>query len=237
VNARQQKKAKGWAARRKGFTEEHPILFKSFLGSGVLALVLALLFEALNLYGATSVLLARIVLALSGIVALAGIMSTGYFLEIPRRFRAILGIFAILVISIGLWGADYVIRAAKGRHLTGEQRDALVRFRDSMPSSCGVLVYVPQESGEAQDYGKEIQSALQAHGKKSNLIYAGAFEPPKGIVVGIRSVFDSCGQIGEALSTHMGFDLHMPARLQEGFLPYAGENTIVIFVGIKTDYQ
>ena len=222
---------------RKAFTEEHPTLFKSFLTSAILALFLTLFFEALNLYGVASVIVARIVLVASGVVACAGILLAEHFLRKSRRFRATLAIVTILIVSIALWCSDYAIRAAKGRHLTGEQRDGLTRLRDSIPPTCGLLVYVPQESLEAQNYGKEIQSALQARGKKSNLIYSGAFEPPTGIVVGIRSVFDPCGQSGEALSTEMGFSLHMPARLQEGFLPYAGETTIVIFVGIRPNYD
>src|SRR3989454_654020 len=147
-----------------------------------------------------------------------------------------------VAVFILIWGGMIGLGRAiwpkdQGRHLSQKQKEGLAKARDNFPQNCGMLVYVPIESTEAQNYGKEIQAALQAHGLRANLIHAGAVDPPVGVVVGIRSVTDSCGFAGENLSATMTYKLQIPARLQESFTPYVNETTVIVFVGIKPNYD
>ncbi|MGC2420093.1 MAG: hypothetical protein WA405_00415 [Candidatus Acidiferrales bacterium] len=122
-----------------------------------------------------------------------------------------------------------------GRHLSDDQKEGLAKLRDSFPKQCGILVYVPDDSIESQNYGKEIQSGLQMHGGKANIIHEGVLPAPVGLVVGVRSSLEPCGYAGEILSVGMGA-IHIPARLAEGF-PRADETVVVVFVGTKPPYD
>jgi len=168
------------------------------------------------------------------IAALLAITGVGFTLSAHYFRRLSLWIFVFI------WGAASLLGykiwpPPNGRHLTQTQKEGLAELRDALPSFCGMLVYVPIESKEAQVYGKEIDSALVAHGKKANLIIAGAFEPPTGLVVGVRSELDPCGRAGEDISFRLTHNLDMPARIQEQF-PYAAETVVVLFVGLKPPY-
>jgi hypothetical protein len=136
-----------------------------------------------------------------------------------------------------VWGVAFMLGYTlwPGRHLNRTQREGLAEIRDSLPKNCGMLVYVPIESNEAQNYGKEIQAALQSRVSKANLIYSGAMVTPVGIVVGVLSSLNSCGFAGEMASVQM-HTLGIPARLQENF-PNDDEKTIIICVGIKPPYD
>ncbi|HVS89840.1 MAG TPA: hypothetical protein VHF01_16670 [Candidatus Acidoferrum sp.] len=152
-----------------------------------------------------------------------------------RDAAVMVGVFTLI------WGAMIASGRAiwprdQWRHLNQEQKDGLAKLVSGLPNGCGLLVYVPIGSTEAQSYGKEIQDALHAHGLKANLILAGAVGPPVGIVVGVQSVTTPCGFAGEMLSVAMTHNLQMPARLQENYF-YAAETVEVIFVGIKPTYD
>ncbi len=186
--------------------------------------------------GSISKLNVALLVLLGGSALSVGAIGRGWMTYSRREMLKTVGVF------IFIWGATIGLGRAKWppdqrRHLSGQQKEGLANARDNFPKHCGMLVYVPIESIEAQNYGKEIQDALQMHGSKTNLIYAGAMEPPIGIVVGVRSSLEPCGFAGEMLSVQMTHDLHMPARLQERFSPYADETTVVIFVGTKPNYE
>jgi hypothetical protein len=170
--------------------------------------------------------------SISALLAIAGVA----FTTSAHQFRR-LNPFIFLFI----WGAASLLGyelwpPPNGRHLNQAQKVGLAKLRDGLPDYCGMLVYVPVESKEAQAYGKEIDSALTAHGKKANLIIAGAFEPPSGLVVGVRSELDRCGRAGEDISFELTHHLNMPARIQESF-PFAAETVVVLFVGLKPLYN
>lgn len=150
-----------------------------------------------------------------------------------EKLRAFL---AALVFGVFAWGIDTWAVHTRERHLTRGQWSGLAQIRDDLPKNCGMLVYIPVESAEAQNYGKEIQAALQSHGGKANLVYAGAMEPPVGLVVGVLSELNPCGQAGEAVAGQMTDTLHMPARIQEGF-PNDSDTVIIILVGTKPPYD
>jgi hypothetical protein len=122
-----------------------------------------------------------------------------------------------------------------GRHLSQEQKEGLAKMRDNYPKQCGILIYVPSDSLESQNYGKEIQDGLQLHGAKANIIHEGVMPAPIGIVVGVRSSLEPCGYAGERLSGGMDI-LKMPNRFVEGF-PRADETVVIIFVGTKPPYD
>jgi hypothetical protein len=142
--------------------------------------------------------------------------------------------FFFVWIGIGLFWYK-TLPPPSGRHLTREQREGLANLRDSFPPNCGLLVYVPGDSAESQNYGKEIQSALTSHGKKANLIYEGVMVTPIGVVVGVHSSLEPCGHAGEMLS--LGIEgLHIPTRLAEDF-PRASDTVSIIYVGAKQPYD
>src|SRR5207245_6125986 len=107
---------------------------------------------------------------------------------------------AAIVFGLAAWGINTWAVKTKERHQTQEQRQGLAKLRDSIPGNCGILVYVPIESPEAQNFGKEIHEALQIYGKRANMVYEGAMAPPTGVVVGVRSSLEPCGFAGEMLS-------------------------------------
>jgi hypothetical protein len=121
------------------------------------------------------------------------------------------------------------------RRLTKIQKEGLAQLRDSLPEGCGMLIYVPDDSPEALEYGKEIQSAFQMHGGKANLIHEGVMDTPTGVLVGVHSTFEPCGYAGEMMSVTMT-QLQIPTKLREGF-PRADENSIIVFVGRKPSYN
>jgi hypothetical protein len=122
----------------------------------------------------------------------------------------------------------------KGRHLTKEQRKGLAKLRDRHPPICGLLVDVPSDRAELQNYGKEIQSAL-THGKKANLLYERVMVTSVGVVVGVHSSLEPCGNGGEMLSLEIE-SLHIPTRLAEEF-PRAFDTGAIIYVGAKQPYD
>lgn len=147
-----------------------------------------------------------------------------------------------LVICGSLYGMHLWLRPqnpssarSKERHITSEQKEGLAALRDALPKQCGMLVYVPEDSAESQNYGREIQSGLQLHGARANIIHEGVMATPIGLVVGVHSSFEPCGYAGEMLSGGMG-GLHMPTRFVEGF-PRTDETTVILFVGIKPPYD
>jgi hypothetical protein len=143
------------------------------------------------------------------------------------------GMFLLIWLGVALLG--YVEwPAPTGRHLTPEQRLGLAQIRTNLPKDCGMLVYVPTESKESQSYGKEIQTAFQRYGDKANLVYAGAMEPPVGIVVGVRSQLTPCGQAGETVAIQMT-QLGVPARMQD--VINDSDSVILVFVGTKPPYD
>ena len=175
---------------------------------------------------------------LGGLCFSVGVIGHGW-VKRPHTVREAARTVAVFIL---IWGGMIGLGRAiwpkdQGRHLSQKQKEGLAKARDNFPQNCGMLVYVPIESTEAQNYGKEIQAALQAHGLRANLIHAGAVDPPVGVVVGIRSVTDSCGFTGENLSATMTYKLQIPARLQESFTPYVNETTVIVFVGIKPNYD
>ncbi len=207
-----------------------------FLGSGILALFVALLFAAISLYGGVASMLAgRIVLVISGAVACLGFLFAERCLKKSARFRIALAFFTITILGLGFWRLDAAIVWSKGRHITLDQKQGLASLRDEFPKRCGILIYVPKDSTESQDYGKEIQAGLQMHRAKANLIYEGVLASPVGLVVGVRSSFEPCGYAGEMMSVGMS-TLHIPSRFVEGF-PRADETVVIIFVGTKPPYD
>ena len=99
-----------------------------------------------------------------------------------------------------IWGMVALIGYVMypGRHLSQEQKEGLAKMRDNFPKQCGILIYVPSDSLESQNYGKEIQDGLQLHGAKANIIHEGVMPAPIGIVVGVRSSLEPCGYAGES---------------------------------------
>jgi len=178
-----------------------------------------------------------VLVLLGGLFFSTGVFEVGWI----KRPQTVLEAMKTLALFILIWGGMIGLGRAiwprdQGRHLTPEQIEEFAKARDNLPKNCGMLVYVPIESVEAQNYGKEIQNALQMHGGKANLIYAGAKEPSTGIVIGVRSTLEPCGFAGEALSLQITNEAHIPARLRENF-PYADNATIIVDVGLKPSYD
>jgi hypothetical protein len=168
-------------------------------------------------------------------VTILAVVAATCFTVSAKHFQKLNSLsFLIIWIGIGLFWYK-ILPPASGRHLTREQREGLARLRDSFPPNCGLLVYVPGDSPESQNYGREIQSALTSHGKKANLIYEGVMITPIGVVVGVHSSLEPCGNAGEMLS--LGIEsLHIPTRLAEDF-PRASDTVSIIYVGAKQPYD
>ncbi len=214
----------------------NPKFVKGVLTSAIVAVCLTLLFGAFALYGIISMAGARVFLFIAWCVAIGGTLLSDVIWQKSRRFKIVSTAAAALVFGTIAWGVDRWAVGTRERHLTRTQWSGLAQMRDDLPPNCGMLVYIPIESAEAQDYGKEIQAALQSHGKKANLVYAGAMEPPVGLVVGVLSELNPCGQAGEAVAVQMTHILRMPARIQEGF-PNDSDTVIIILVGTKPPYD
>jgi amino acid transporter len=169
--------------------------------------------------------------SIAALLAIAGIgftVSAYYFRRLGFwKFLFIWGLVSL--VGYSLWPPP------NGRHLSRDQKEGLAKLRDGFPKQCGILVYVPDDSVESQNYGQEIQSGLQLHGAKANIVHEGVMPAPIGLVVGVRSSLEPCGYAGEMLSGGMDA-MHMPARLVEGF-PRADETVVVIFVGTKPPYD
>ncbi len=206
------------------------------LTSAILAVCLSLLFGAFALYGVISMAGARVFLFVAWCVAVGGMLLSDVIWKKSRRFKIVSTVSAALAFGVIAWEIDTWSVHTRERHLTGEQWSGLAQIRDDLPKNCGMLVYVPIESAEAENYGKEIQAALQSHGGKANLVYAGAMEPRVGLVVGVFSELNACGQAGEAVAVQMTHTLQMPARLQEGF-PNDSDTVIIVLVGTKPPYD
>jgi hypothetical protein len=214
----------------------NPRFVKGILTSAIVAVCLTLLFGAFALYGVISMAGARILLFVAWCVAVGGMLLSDVIWQKSRRFKIVSTVAAALVFGVIAWGIDTWAVHTRERHLTREQWSGLAQIRDDLPKNCGMLVYIPIESAEAQSYGKEIQAPLQSHGRKANLVYAGAMEPPVGLVVGVLSELNPCGQAGETVAVQMTHTLHMPARIQEGF-PNDSDTVIIILVGTKAPYD
>ena len=178
---------------------------------------------------------ARIVLVISGTVGCLGFLLAEWCLKKSVRFKIALAFSTITLLGWGFWRLDSAIVWSKSRHLTLEQREGLAKMRDAFPKQCGILVYVPGDSIESQDYGREIQGGLQMHGGRANIVHEGVMTAPVGLVVGVRSSLEPCGYAGELLSGGMGA-LHMPSRFVEGF-PRADETVVIVFVGTRPPYE
>lgn len=138
-----------------------------------------------------------------------------------------------LVRSRSIW-IQVVASAEWETPYPGTER-GLAKLRDEFPQACGTLVYVPEDSRESRDYGKEIQAGLQMHGAKANIVHEGVMPTPIGIVVGVHSSLEPCGFAGENLSVGMHL-LNIPSRLAEGF-PRVDASTVIVFVGTKPPYD
>lgn len=167
------------------------------------------------------------VFALWAIAGVGFTISAHYFKRLT--FKMLLLIWA-MVFLLG-----YFLPLLNGRHLSQEQKEGLAKIRDTFPKQCGILIYVPSDSMESQNYGKEIQDGLQLHGGKANIIHEGVMAAPIGIVVGVRSSLEPCGDAGERLSGGMDV-LKMPTRFVEGF-PRADQTVVIVFVGTKQQYD
>jgi hypothetical protein len=141
----------------------------------------------------------------------------------------------VLAILGGFFLIAWFVWPLNGRHLNQEQKEGLAKIRDGFPKQCGILIYVPSDSMESQNYGKEIQGGLQLHGGKANIIHEGVLSAPIGILVGVRSSLEPCGYAGEMLSGGMDV-LKMPTRFVERF-PRADETVVIVFVGTKPPYD
>jgi hypothetical protein len=193
-----------------------------WLSAGVAALIAVLATPGLGAW------------AVAVLVIFAGISftySATYFGKLRTSPKLALAGIWVVVILLGykMWPPS------GGRHLTKEQREGLAKLRDEFPKDCGSLVYVPKDSKESQEYGKEIQSGLQMHGARANIVHEGAMPTPVGIVVGVRSSLEPCGFAGENLSVGMGI-LNIPSRLEEGF-PRSDASVVIVFVGAKPPYE
>jgi len=172
--------------------------------------------------------------AVAALVTLAGISFTCsalYFGKLHTSPKLVVAGIWIGLILLGykMWPAR------SGRHLTQEQKEGIAKLRDEFPKDCGTLVYVPVDSKESQDYGKEIQTGLQMHGARANIVLEGSMPTPVGIVVGVRSSLEPCGFAGENLSVGMGI-LNIPSRLEQAF-PRSDASAVIVFVGTKPPYD
>ncbi|HTD24937.1 MAG TPA: hypothetical protein VK738_19960 [Terriglobales bacterium] len=209
-------------------------LVKRFLTSALVALFCSLLLGSLTLYGVINLEGARVLLIITYLIGVGGVALVVW--EKSRMFKIVSIVVATIGFGIGSWLLDAWAIKTKDRHLNAIQKQGLAQMADKVPSKCGVLIYVPETSKEAQRYGKEVQAAWQSHGAKANLIYGAAVEPPVGLVVGVHSQLEPCGRFGGEVLSTMTFGLGLPARIQDGFF-YADETTIVIYVGTKPPYD
>jgi hypothetical protein len=221
--------------KNKSGKATNPMLVKGILTSAIVAVCLTLLFGAFALYGVISMWGARAILFIAWSIAVGGILLSDVIWDKSRRFKIFSTLVAAIVFGLAAWSIDTWAVKTKERHLTRDQWIGLAQIRNGLPKKCGMLVYIPIESAEAQNYGKEIQAALQSRGDKANLVFAGAMEPQVGLLVGILSELTPCGQAGEIVASQMT-SLQMPARIQEGF-PNDSDTVIIILVGTKPPYD
>lgn len=174
---------------------------------------------------------AEFVVILALVACLSFLLSAWYFGWIART--PYLTVIALIVVTGGMY-----LLAKKvwpHRYLTDEQRESLATLLDRLPKECGMLVYVPDDSAEAQAFGKDVQAGFQKHGRKANLVHEGVLDTPTGVIVGVHSSFEPCGYAGEMISVGMDA-LQIPTKFREGF-PRTDEGTVIVFVGTKPKYD
>jgi hypothetical protein len=170
---------------------------------------------------------AEFVIPLTVVACVSFFLFTCYLRWLARS--PYLTVIALMIVSGGIsWLAHEVWPL---RNLTEHQKEGLAALRDTLPKDCGMLVYVPDDSAEAQAFGKDVQAGFQRHSGKANLIHEGVLDTPTGVIVGVHSALEPCGYAGEMISAGMDA-LQIPTKFREGF-PRADEKTVIVFVGTK----
>ena len=174
---------------------------------------------------------AEFVVALGIVACVSFFLFACYFRWLARSPYPTL--LALMIVFGGIYWLAHKVWPL--RYLTDDQKEGLAALRDALPKDCGMLVYIPDDSAEAQAFGKDVQAGFQRHGGKANLVHEGVLDTPTGVIVGVHSSFEACGYAGEMISVGMSA-LQIPTKFREGF-PRADERTVIVFVGTKPKYD